>query len=80
NILEAPNTQRFTLAVFKVINLTERVSLRLNGSFYNPFNQHSWAAPNANISDTLNVGRLGSPDPALVNWTRQIQIGARLSF
>lgn len=80
NILSAPNLQRFTLAVFKNFNITEKVSLRFNGYLYNPFNQHSWRAPNANISDTVNVGRLRSLDPATFNWTRQIQLGARLSF
>ena len=80
NILSAPNLQRFTLAVFKNFRITEKVNLRFNGYLSNPLNQHSWGAPNANISDTVNVGRLRSLDPASFNWTRQIQLGARLSF
>jgi hypothetical protein len=79
NILWNNPGQHFLLSLYKDFNITEKVKFRLNSSFNDPFNQHNWGGPNANISDVINRG-IETPGGSLGMVSRSITLDGRLSF
>jgi hypothetical protein len=63
------------VSFFKNFRVTEKVNLKFGADFFNLFNRHIWAAPDADFQDAgfgKITGLNGSP--------RQIQFNARISF
>jgi len=57
------------------LKITENGALQLRGEAFNALNHSNLAAPNANISVPVQVGRVLS-----VIGGRQLQVGAKLLF
>jgi hypothetical protein len=74
NIVEAPGLQSYDLSVAKHFNVTERMTLRLQGDFFNAFNVANFSGLNTTITSSA-YGTLSSAYPP-----RQIQLALKLAF
>ena len=72
--LRAPGFRDIDVGLFRTFQLPEKCNLELRGEATNAFNLVNLNAPTANLSSPLD-GRITS-----ANTSREIQIGARLTF
>jgi Carboxypeptidase regulatory-like domain len=79
-ILEGPNMINVNAALAKVVNLSERMRLRFEGSFTNVFNRSNFAPPALNISNPSTFGVLTSVLPQGSGGNRTGQLALRLDF
>jgi hypothetical protein len=78
-IIEGPGEQIVNAGLFKTFDITEKLHLRVQGSFTNILNHPNFAAPNLNISSAA-AGQITSVQTANFAGPRAGQIGARLEF
>jgi len=77
--VEGPGTINLNAGLFKYFNVTERVRIKLEGSFTNVLNHLNLANPVLAI-DSSSVGEITSARPSDFGGNRTGQVGARISF
>ena len=75
NLLFGPGAFGWDQAVFKDVNITERIHLNIRAEAFNLPNHASFGQPAANISVPSTVGTISS-----AGAPRAVQFGARVSF
>ncbi|HEV2425528.1 MAG TPA: carboxypeptidase-like regulatory domain-containing protein [Terriglobia bacterium] len=78
--LRGPIAWNLDLGVNKETRITERVGLSLYGHFFNVFNHDNWNAPSLNLQGPTSFGVMTGGFGDLGNYTRVIELGARVSF
>ncbi len=78
-IIEGPGTVNLSLGLNKTFALTERVHLRMEGTFTNLFNHVNLADPNLSV-DSNSFGRITSARTAEFGGSRTGQVGVRVEF
>ena len=78
-ILEGPGTVNLSAGLAKYFQVTERVKIRLEGSFTNVLNHVNLADPVTNIANS-GFGRITSARTSDLGGNRVGQIGARIEF
>ncbi len=69
------------LALIKETKVTERVGVQIYAQMFNILNHMQWGDPGLNLQDPNNFGVLGGQYGVLGgNYTRIIQLGARIHF
>jgi hypothetical protein len=74
-VIRGPHLLTLDFALLKNVRLMERLNLQLRGEVFNAANHPNFAGPNSYIN-TTSVGTIG----ATTTTSRQIQIGAKLTF
>ncbi len=74
NTLFGPGSQNWDFSLFKNTVITERVSMRLQGEFYNVFNHPNFNLPNRTINQPTTGVITGAGSPRLV------QLGVKIMF
>jgi hypothetical protein len=79
-ILRGPGTIAVAAGLSKTFAVTEKVRLRLEGTFTNLPNHPNFAPPNVNISQPTSFGKTTSVQSAENSGNRTGQVGVRLDF
>jgi hypothetical protein len=79
-ILVGPRRQAGNLGLFKTFQLTERISVRLQGTFTNVLNHPNFNDPNLNISAPGSVGRISSAQTRDYGGPRSGMLAAFFDF
>jgi hypothetical protein len=77
NAFRGPSVYSYDLSLFRSINLTERLRVRVEANAFNVFNHANFASPSNNLTSAL-FGRVTSTRNGTT--PRQIQLGLRISF
>jgi hypothetical protein len=76
NMMYGPGFSEWDAGVLKNIKLAERVAFEFRASAFDVLNRTNFGGPAANISNTSNVGIIGSTS----GDNRELQFGGRISF
>ena len=78
--LRGPITWNLDLGVNKETRITERVGVTLYGHFFNVLNHDNWNAPFLDLQDPNAFGVMTGGFGDIGNYTRVIELGARVFF
>jgi len=77
NTFRGPGLANTNLSVMKRFTLPKEMQLQVRGDFINAFNHHNFANPDSNMTNASTFG-LQTLTPVIDS--RQVQLGAKLSF
>jgi hypothetical protein len=77
NSFRGPGLANTNLSIMKRFDLPREMQLQVRGDFINAFNHHNFANPDSNMS---NVNTFGQQTLTPVVDSRQVMLGAKLSF
>ncbi|HEV2382862.1 MAG TPA: carboxypeptidase-like regulatory domain-containing protein [Terriglobia bacterium] len=78
--LRSPVAWNLDLGINKDTRITERVTIAFYGHFFNVFNHDNWNAPSLSLQNPNAFGVMTGGYGDLGNYTRVIELGARVSF